>query len=160
MATTHTPNYYFVVACGAAKAPHTAAARNLYTSPTFRHFLAAAEAEAEATRRELGANATVLILSAAHGLITPDTIVAPYDVRMDHDGAVDVDTINATAADLGIEYGDEVYSFLPAAYRAPLAEALATDDVLVHDVYEAPAGRQGGIGFQRGVASSLIRTAA
>lgn len=149
-------NTYFVVACGAAKGDAPAPARDLYTGTLFRHVLAGVTAEAEATARDLGRPVTVLVLSAAHGLVTLNTVVAPYDVRMGGTGSVTANDVADTAADLGIGYGDEVYAFLPTAYRTVLAEALAADDVLVHDGYEAAPG----VGYQRGVASALIRTAA
>lgn len=147
---------YFVVACGARKGSAPAPARDLYTGSLFRHVLKGVEAEAKATARDLGRPVTVLVLSAAHGLVTLDEVLAPYDVRMGQPGAVTVEQVADTAADLGIEFGDEVYAFLPAAYREVLAEALAADDVTVHDTYEAAPG----IGYHRGVASTLARLAA
>lgn len=149
-------NLYFVVACGDRKAPAPAPARDLYTGSLFAHVLKGVEAEAAATARDLGRPVTVLVLSALHGLVTLDTVLAPYDVRMGDEGSVTAEQVADTAADLGIEFGDEVYAFLPTAYREVLAEALATDDVAVHDSYEAAPG----VGYHRGVASTLARLAA
>lgn len=141
---------YFIIPCGAAKTTHRAKARDLYVSVHFSHVLRAAEAEAAATP-----NSVVLILSAKHGLLHLDAEVDPYDVKMGDAEAITSEEVADTAADLGIEYGAQVYGMLPNAYREVLAEALAADDVLVHDIYEAAPG----IGYQRGVASALLRTA-
>jgi hypothetical protein len=147
---------HFIIACGAEKGQAPAPARELYRGSAFRHFLAAAEAEAEATRRELGVEAQVLIYSALHGLVSPETELAPYDVRITDAEAIGPVALAATVIAAGIAHGDEAYGMLPKAYRAKLAEACElADDVALQDVYEAAPG----IGFQRGVASSLIRTA-
>lgn len=144
---------YMIVPCGGAKLPHGAAARNLYTGSAFRHVLASVEVEAAATARDLGVEVRVLILSALHGLVELDTEVAPYDVTMTDRGSITVEGLTETAATAGITYGDEVFGFLPNAYRVRLESALDVLDVVVQDVYEAAPG----IGYQRGVASSLNR---
>lgn len=147
---------YFVVPCGAAKTSEPAAAADLYVGSAFRHVLAAAVAEAAATTRDLGEECEVLILSALHGLVTLDTVLAPYDVKMGDAGSVDARTVAGQMAALGMTYGDQVYAMLPKAYRAVLAKAgRFADDLTVQDVYEAAPG----IGYQRGVASSLARSA-
>lgn len=125
-----------VIPCGGAKLDRPAAARDLYTGQMFRHTLAAAQAEADAI------GGRVLILSAEHGLITLDTVIAPYDRKMGQAGSVTPDTIAAQALALGIDWGASVYALLPAAYYRPLDEALRAQDV-----YEATAG----IGDQRHV---------
>lgn len=143
----------FVVPCGGEKADAAAPAADLYTGSAFRHQFAAAVAEAEATERDLDTEARVLILSALHGLVEPDAVLAPYDVKMGAAGSITAEALAETAADAGIDYGDEVYAMLPAAYRTALEAALADADVPVFDVYEAAPG----IGYQRGVCSSLNR---
>lgn len=144
----------FVVPCGAAKTDHAAPARDLYTGSSFRHALAAAEGEAAATARDLGAYTKVLILSALHGLVELDDVLEPYNVKMGDEASVSVDILAAQIADFGIEYGDEIYAMLPKAYRERLAAAAEqADDINVQDVYEAAPG----IGYQRGVSSSLMR---
>lgn len=148
---------YFVIACGAAKAAAPRRARELYTGSAFRHFLGAAEAEAAATIRDLGTDAKVLILSALHGLVELDETVAPYDVKMGAPGSVSAPVLAAQLLTLGIGQDDELCAMLPKAYRELLAEAaLMADELYVSDIYEAAPG----IGFQRGVASSLKRSAA
>lgn len=61
-----------IIGCGAAKLPHAAPARALYTGGLFR----AARVHVEAR------GLPWLILSALHGLVEPDAIIAPYDVTM------------------------------------------------------------------------------
>jgi hypothetical protein len=61
-----------LVSCGASKLPHAAPARDLYTSPLFRKSLAYAERTC----------ARVYILSAKHGLVELDQVLAPYDVKL------------------------------------------------------------------------------
>jgi hypothetical protein len=147
---------HFIIACGAGKAAQAAPARELYSGSGFRHFLAAAEAEAEATRRELGEAVQVHIFSALHGLVSPEAVLAPYDVKINDAQAIGPVALAASVVLAGIAPGDEVFGMLPKAYRLQLTEACElAADVAVQDVYEAAPG----IGFQRGVASSLIRTA-
>lgn len=61
-----------LVACAAAKLELPAPARALYVSQLFRKASALAEATCDRW----------YILSAKHGLVHPDTVVAPYDVRL------------------------------------------------------------------------------
>jgi hypothetical protein len=63
------PILWTLVACVAAKHPTPVAARDLYVSDWFRK----ARAYVEATGREWR------ILSALHGLVNPDVVVAPYE---------------------------------------------------------------------------------
>lgn len=157
MSTPRAPKVWMVVPCGGSKIDTAAPARDLYTGSLFRHQLASAEREAAFTAAELGVECEVLILSALHGLVTPDMVLAPYNVKMGDAEAVTVADLAESAEAAGIEYGDEVYGFLPKAYRAALAAALDVDlCVPLQDVYEAT----GGNGDQRGVCSSLKRTEA
>lgn len=145
--------YFFVIPCGAAKAPGAAPARELYDSANFRLTLAAAQAEAEATTRDLGVEARVLILSALHGLVELDAELEPYDVTMGSPEAIGPVALAASLVLAGAVEGDELYAFLPKAYRELLE--LAATDLPVFDLYEAAPG----IGWQRGVSSSLLRHA-
>jgi hypothetical protein len=63
-----------LVACSRLKADRPLPARELYVSPLFR----AARAYAE---RRYGSECW-LILSAKHGLVDPETVLAPYDVTL------------------------------------------------------------------------------
>lgn len=61
-----------LVGCAAQKLQHPAPARDLYISQLFRK--ASAYAEATCDRW--------YILSAKHGLVHPDTVIEPYDMRL------------------------------------------------------------------------------
>lgn len=147
---------WFVVPCGAAKVDYAVDAAALYTGSAFKHVLHAARLEAMATARDLGIEARVLILSALHGLVEPERVLAPYDQKMGKPGAIDAARLAETAEAVGIREDDEVYALLPKGKDSPyypvLAEALPNQ---VQDVYEAAPG----IGYQRGVASVLARQA-
>jgi hypothetical protein len=140
----------YVIPCGAAKADQPTAARDLYTGSMFRHTLAAAEANAA------GEDARILILSALHGLVELDVVLAPYEQRMDQPGSITPAELAGQAAALGIDWGSEVYGYLPSAYRNRLDQALKTMDVYLQDIYEAT----GGIGDQRHVNAVVTAVAA
>lgn len=63
-----------LVGCAAAKLTRPAPARELYTSQLFRK--ASAYAEAHSDRW--------YILSALHGLVSPETVLEPYNVKLGH----------------------------------------------------------------------------
>lgn len=138
-----------VIPCSGAKLDSPAAARDLYTGTMFRHQLAAATDEAAAV------NGTVMILSALHGLVGLDDMIAPYNTKMTDTDHVTASTVAQQATDLGITWGTEVFSMLPNAYRVVLHEALTSLDVYPQDIYEASPG----IGYQRGTCSSILRAA-
>jgi len=142
-------SYHFVIACGAEKTAHAAPAADLYVGTAFRHFLNAATTEAAATTRDLGTDATVWILSAKHGLVALTDVLDPYNVKMGDDDSIDTATLATQAA---AYFGDdEVFGMLPAKYL----DALTAAGAYVQNTYEAAPG----IGYQRGVASSMIRSA-
>jgi hypothetical protein len=68
-----------LVACAAKKLDHPAPARDIYVSPLFRK--ASAYCEREYDRW--------YILSAKHGLVSPDTALAPYNVTLNTMGRQD-----------------------------------------------------------------------
>ncbi|MDZ4270819.1 MAG: hypothetical protein U1D00_34995 [Mycobacterium sp.] len=147
-----------LVACGAAKLDHPAPAETLYCSSHFALMLAAARSEAADTMRVCGGTASVAILSALHGLVDPTTVLKPYNLKMGQPGSV---TAAKVAAQLGHTPPDEIVAMLPAAYLRVLTEAVATlnetglADITVLNAFETAPG----IGYQRGVAASLLRTA-
>jgi len=96
----------------------------------------------------------VLILSALYGLMTLDTWVEPYDVKMGDRNSVTADTLIVQAEALGISWGDDVYALLPSAYYDVLSEALGALDIYPQNVYEAAPG----IGFQREVVGCIRRS--
>jgi hypothetical protein len=85
-----------LVPCGAAKLDHRAPAGELYVGSLHRSARRAADRYAA----ELGA--TVLILSAAHGLVALDAELDPYDVTIGDAGAITAEELAAQAAELGI----------------------------------------------------------
>lgn len=147
-----------VVPCGAAKQDRPAPAAQLYTGAHFRFVLSAAVAEAADTTRVCGHPAAVAILSARFGLLALDTVIAPYDLRMGQPGSV---TAERVAAQLAGFRPSEITTLLPAAYLRVLADAITIAntlhgaDIVLNDAYESAPG----IGYQRGVAASLLRTA-
>jgi hypothetical protein len=139
-----------VIACSRRKAPHPAAARDLYTGPVFRQSLAAALAEA--ARYEAGGTpARVLVLSARYGLITLDEVIAPYDLRMGRPGSVTAQAVALQATALGIGPDCEVRALLPRPYLAVLAAAVGPLGARVHDLYQGARG----IGDQKHVNATL-----
>lgn len=144
-AEVHPSRPTYVIPCGGEKATTARAARDLYTGQMFRHTLA--------TVLNLAADddARVMILSARYGLVDLDTVIEPYEQRMDRPGAIGPDdlTVQAVTADLG----SEVYAFLPRPYLSTLDAALRPLGIWVQDVYEATAG----IGDQRHV-NAVART--
>lgn len=142
-----TQEIVYVVPCSGAKADAPAPARELYTGAMFRHTFTNAIQCAQLDEQAGFGPSRVLILSAKHGLIDPDTVIEPYDLKMGAAGSVSVQAIAAQAEQLGIDWDTQVYALLPKAYLALLDEALRTLDVYVQDVYEGTAG----IGEQRRV---------
>ncbi len=63
-----------LVTCSRTKADHDVPARELYVSPLFR-------AAREYAERHYGPGHW-FILSARHGLVDPDTVLAPYDLSL------------------------------------------------------------------------------
>jgi hypothetical protein len=66
------PGTVALVSCAKAKRTQAAAAADLYVSPLFQKM--AAFARATCSRW--------YILSAKHGLLSPDALIAPYDVTL------------------------------------------------------------------------------
>lgn len=152
--TTTYQGITYVIPCSGRKLGHAAPAAELYAGQMFRHTF---ERATECARLDEAAGlgpARVLILSAWYGLITPDTVIEPYELKMGAPNSVTPETLAAQAVDLGINWGcGGVYGLLPRPYLARLDEALRTLDVYIQDVYEAC----GGIGEQRRVNALIAR---
>lgn len=147
---THDGNegqHLVVIACGAAKLDHPAQAAELYTSAHFKLMLKAARRLAE------DHGGRVVIMSALHGLVELETVLAPYDLKMGETGSITVTTL---AGQLKVIAPGSITTLLPHAYAAALDEAaeLAGIGDLIDLFAEAP-----GIGYQRGVASRLLNVA-
>ncbi|AHJ86607.1 hypothetical protein Jolie2_57 [Mycobacterium phage Jolie2] len=128
-----------VVPCGAQKLDQPAPAAKLYTSQHFALTLRAAQKLAD------DQGARVFILSALHGLVPLDRVLAPYDVKMGDRGCI---TPAELADQLHAIAPTTITAMLPKAYRTALERAGAE----VVDLFaNAP-----GIGYQRGVASQIL----
>ncbi|WP_330275845.1 hypothetical protein OG205_09335 [Lentzea sp. NBC_00516] len=148
----------FVIPCGGAKLFHQAPARELYTGSMFRFCLAVAVEEADLAAAA-GHDAAVRILSAKHGLLELDTLVAPYDVVISSHYAVAATVVAEQLMDVTQTGRAEIYTFLPQAYLARLCQAseLAGQRggrISVNDLYWGSRG----IGDQRRVLSELRRS--
>ena len=86
------------------------------------------------------------------------TVLKPYNLKMGQPGSV---TATQLAAQLASTPPDEIVAMLPSAYLGVLTEAVTTlneaglADITVVNAFESAPG----IGYQRGVAASLLRTA-
>ncbi|GAA0574758.1 DUF6884 domain-containing protein [Streptomyces mordarskii] len=98
-----------VVPCGSAKLNYPALAGDLYTGS---YHLACRRA-AEALTASGG---TVLILSAAHGFVSLDEPLGPYERRMGQPGSVQLDTLRAQANQLGLHHGSHLIALGGRAY--------------------------------------------
>ncbi len=145
------PGITYVVPCSRQKLDRPAPARELYVGKMFRHTFVNAERSAAADTAAGCGPARVLILSGKYGLIDPDTVIEPYDLKMGAPGSITVETLAEQALEHGIDWGPfrptEVYALLPKEYFRRLDAALRTHDVYVQDVYEGTAS----IGEQRRV---------
>jgi hypothetical protein len=135
-----------VIPCGGAKLDTAAPAAELYTGSAFREALAAALHQVDGDRSR------VLILSALHGLVDLDTVLAPYDVKMGDAEALDrraggLVELECQAVERGLVWNPEVYAMLPKRYLAALEAATRHWGLVVAPVYEAC----GGIGEQKAV---------
>lgn len=140
-----------VIPCCARKMSAAAPAEKLYDSDHFRFTLRAARAHAEAV------GATVWVLSARHGLVPLDRVIAPYDVTFGDPEAVTADWVYGQLCVFGISH---VEALLPGRYLAVISEAVGRlhrcgGVMRFVDLYAAAAG----IGYQRGVLAQLLRRA-
>ncbi|MGM1060620.1 DUF6884 domain-containing protein [Saccharothrix sp. Mg75] len=149
----------FVVPCSSTKLDIPAPARSLYTGSMFRYCFAIVEREAALTTAA-GIPTRVVILSARHGLVDPDTEIAPYEQSMTTPGAVAAWRLADQLAAITDDHHTEIVAFLPKAYVARLREALDlirrhhTHTLHLRDAYQAAPG----IGHQRRVLADLRRS--
>ena len=99
-----------VIACGSRKIPTPAPARDLYVGSLFRAARAAAEADGRPW----------LICSAAHGLLTPDTVIAPYERAL---GSSRADIARLAGLIAAQRPPPVVEAWTPRRYTAALAHA-------------------------------------
>lgn len=120
-----------VIGCGAAKLDRPARAADLYVGSYFRLALSAAQ--------QLADRDDIAILSAKHGLLGLDQLVAPYDLTMGQAGSVTTDQLARQATARGLT-GCAVLALCGRRYAALLREVWS-------DVATPLAGL--GIGYQR-----------
>ncbi|MCF3960288.1 DUF6884 domain-containing protein [Streptomyces fuscigenes] len=113
---TSTAGRVIVIPCGAAKLSRPAPAGELYTGSFHR----ACRRAADALARPGG---TVLVLSALHGLVPLDRVLAPYELRMGEAGSVTGEQLRAQARALGLGHAREVIVLAGAAYTAAARQA-------------------------------------
>lgn len=141
------PSTLYVVPCGAEKLDHAAPARELYTGEHFRRTLRIVEATAAKVT-----GARVVIMSAAHGLVDPDTVLAPYNTKL----TTDDDTARVAGivgGQLALMQTAVAYAYVPRRYMLALELAGQHAGTRVVDCY---AGARG-IGDQRAILTSLER---
>ncbi|MEU8901313.1 DUF6884 domain-containing protein [Nocardia sp. NPDC048505] len=130
--------------CGAAKRETACAAKDLYVGSYARMCLRAAYALADCP-------ADVRILSAAHGLVYPDTVLEPYDIRLGDAEAITAPHLAVQAVDAGL-YDRPVIVLAGAAYTR-----------LVRQVWphaQAPLLGVRGIGESRQRLAAILKTQA
>lgn len=130
-----------IVPCGAKKRTTPSPARELYIGAMFSMTWRAAEA----LKARHGGR--VLILSGLHGLVDPETVLAPYEMRMGMPGSVQPGTLRAQAE----------------AFRTDAAEVIvlggkdyAKAAITVWPHAQTPLVGLSGIGYQRGALSKII----
>jgi hypothetical protein len=129
----------YVVPCGAEKLDKPARARDLYVGSMFKMALRSAGVQEDGE---------IFILSALHGLLHPNDVIEPYDMKMGDRGSVSSATVRRQARKrFGWSAPMNVYTFLPKAYFKILDQALKPMGIYAQDIYEAAPG----IGYQRGV---------
>ncbi|EWM19627.1 DUF6884 domain-containing protein [Kutzneria sp. 744] len=152
------PLTVFMLPCSAKKSSHPAPVRKLYIGSTFRQPLPVVTREAALTAI-WGYDTRVRVLSARHGLLRLNEVIAPHEQRME-----DLDTA-ATAVLRSLVCGQltelagkhdqvEISAFLPRAYLRGLAGAAALAGHLVTDVYKGCRG----IGDMRHLIASMRDT--
>lgn len=137
-----------VVPCSGAKLEHAAPAEKLYHGTLTTMGLAAAASVVQSF-----ADTRVVILSALHGLVDPDRVLAPYDVKMGDPGSI---TTEQLAEQLRATGARRVIALTPNGYTAALVAACMAAGL---ELPEAPLAGSRGIGEQRGRLATLRRSA-
>ncbi len=130
-----------LIPCGGKKAETPAPARDLYIGSQFKAGWKAAHALSD----------RVLILSALHGLVDPDDMVAPYDLKMGQAGSVTSARLTRQAASLGVLDETDVVLLLPRAYAEVALDVWPSAEW----VFRAP---RLGIGRQRAMLVKIAET--
>jgi hypothetical protein len=141
-------NRYVIIPCGGAKLDTAAPARDIYTGSMFR--------DALGTALELVDAEHVLILSALHGLVTLDTVIEPYDLKMGRNGSISQASLHTQMNNISQGEPMHITSLLPQAYLNALSNASLGLDVNISDIYSGCRG----IGDQKARLSQLRKKVA
>lgn len=131
----------YIIPCSGPKLAHPAPASELYTGTLFRSCLQAAQAQVEE-------GDVIYVLSALHGLVALDQVLAPYECEIGSRQAISSELLAVQAQLLGIDWDTQVYAFLPKPYFRKLDKAFRAFDCFAHYIYE---GAERGIGDMRSV---------
>lgn len=116
----------YLVGCGKAKLDRPAYASELYTGSLFR----AAKRHVEDRQKLVPASTQWRILSALHGLVEPDRVLEPYDVKVSHRGSSEV-WLDAVMGELGPlvrrHPGLTVVFLAGSSYVEPIVHRLALE---------------------------------
>ncbi|MGW1839616.1 DUF6884 domain-containing protein [Streptomyces sp. NPDC002067] len=132
-----------IIPCSAGKLSRPAPAGELYTGS----YHVACRRAADALT---AAGGTVVILSARHGFLRPDQVIAPYETRMGEPGCVSVAQLRQQAREMGLSDAATVTVLAGAAYTA------AAQAVWPHAA--TPLAGSRGIGEHRARLAALTRT--
>lgn len=83
-----------LIPCGGKKRDRVSMARDLYTGTLHRIY--------QKWARSVTIDSRIFIVSAKHGLLTLDSYVAPYNLRLGEPGSIEADTMRAQAMRLNI----------------------------------------------------------
>ena len=132
---------FVIIPCGGAKQEAPAPARDLYIGSMYRDQLA--------TALTMTTPENIRILSAKHGLISLDTIVEPYDLKMGQKTSVTSEVVAAQLKTfLPTKTPYIIDALLPKKYAAVLEEA--TGDIIENHFHGTA-----GIGYQKQVLKRL-----
>lgn len=129
-----------VIPCGKSKADHATAAADLYRGNFFRACLTYA--------RSLAPDERIVILSGKHGLLTLDTVVAPYEQRIDKPGAITAAAVMAQARDMELATARPVTALTGRAYSRVVARVWPHARYPMNDVPDGMGGRLRWLGKQ------------
>ena len=100
--------------------------------------------------RTMAADKDIRIVSAMHGLVPLDRVLAPYNLKMGQPGSVSAGFIRNQAITQGIDKEQVVVAALPAAY----ADACRGTWPTLTNIYDKLPNKA--MGFQRRLLSQLI----
>lgn len=131
-----------IVPCGARRRAEPAPAGHIYTGSYHAACRRAAAALSTPDR--------TLILSALHGLLPLDQVIAPYELRMGQPGSITADQLRRQAERLHLADERQVIALAGRAYTAAALR--------VWPAAATPLAGAGGLGRQLAVLAGIART--